>query len=157
MQMEPLPIPTLSPSTPASIRFLAWAAVTTAEGGWHWANSSNTYYSYWLKTWQLISSGMQIWFRRSRSDLHAPVFPECMTLRKLYRVRLKCKHTTPLQIKMTYHYLQWPAGLDTFLWYIGSCWSGRWSCPETSPGGTEGSHGIIYNIKSVWLCTLRCW
>lgn len=30
IQMEPLPIPTLSPSTPASIRFLAWAAVTTA-------------------------------------------------------------------------------------------------------------------------------
>lgn len=28
--MEPLPIPTLRPSTPASIRFFAWAAVTTA-------------------------------------------------------------------------------------------------------------------------------
>lgn len=29
--MEPLPIPTLSASTPASIRFFAWAAVTTAD------------------------------------------------------------------------------------------------------------------------------
>ena len=29
IQIEPLPIPTLSPSTPASIRFFAWAAVTT--------------------------------------------------------------------------------------------------------------------------------
>ena len=29
MQIDPLPIPTLSPSTPASMRFLAWAAVTT--------------------------------------------------------------------------------------------------------------------------------
>ena len=30
MQMEPHPMPTLRASTPASIRFLAWAAVTTA-------------------------------------------------------------------------------------------------------------------------------
>lgn len=29
IQMDPLPIPTRSPSTPQSIRFLAWAAVTT--------------------------------------------------------------------------------------------------------------------------------
>lgn len=29
MQMEPLPMPTLRASTPQSIRFLAWAAVTT--------------------------------------------------------------------------------------------------------------------------------
>jgi len=33
MQMEPLPMPTLRPSTPASIRFLACAAVTTGERG----------------------------------------------------------------------------------------------------------------------------
>lgn len=32
MQMEPQPMPTRSPSTPASIRFLAWAAVTTGDG-----------------------------------------------------------------------------------------------------------------------------
>lgn len=31
MQMEPQPIPTLRASTPASIKFLAWAAVTTEE------------------------------------------------------------------------------------------------------------------------------
>lgn len=31
MQMEPQPMPTLRASTPASIRFLAWAAVTTAD------------------------------------------------------------------------------------------------------------------------------
>ncbi len=30
MQMEPLPIPTLRASAPASIKFFAWAAVTTA-------------------------------------------------------------------------------------------------------------------------------
>lgn len=30
MQMEPQPMPTLRASTPASMRFLAWAAVTTA-------------------------------------------------------------------------------------------------------------------------------
>jgi len=29
IQMDPLPMPTLRPSTPASMRFLAWAAVTT--------------------------------------------------------------------------------------------------------------------------------
>lgn len=33
MQMEPQPMPTRSPSTPASIKFLAWAAVTTGDGG----------------------------------------------------------------------------------------------------------------------------
>lgn len=31
MQMEPQPIPTLRASTPASMRFLAWAAVTTVK------------------------------------------------------------------------------------------------------------------------------
>ncbi len=31
MQIEPQPIPTLNASTPASIRFFAWAAVTTTE------------------------------------------------------------------------------------------------------------------------------
>lgn len=31
MQMEPQPMPTLRASTPASMRFLAWAAVTTKE------------------------------------------------------------------------------------------------------------------------------
>lgn len=33
MQIEPQPMPTRSPSTPASIKFLAWAAVTTGDDG----------------------------------------------------------------------------------------------------------------------------
>lgn len=51
----------------------------------------------------------------------------------------------------SYRCLRWLVGLGTSLWCIWSCWSGRLSCPETSPGGTEETFLLKTLITTFYL------
>lgn len=59
IQIDPLPIPTRSASAPASIRFLAWAAVTTTN---EQRNKLNIIHCYHTCDWLVEEKLNEWWF-----------------------------------------------------------------------------------------------
>ena len=62
MQIDPLPIPTRKPSTPASIKFFAWAAVTTVNV------QRNNIYTKQIKITITIHRRIQTWDLKPNSN-----------------------------------------------------------------------------------------